>query len=296
LRIATYPRFQRRDLGHPFIFEGADLSHPPHDGPILARFRFHSRGVPMSKKIYCLIKAYDSEEHAKAFINTGEMHCRTLKKFKEIEDDNDRRDEFEGTSHWFQAKDIKMSFTVRNGNDEVLNTVDIGEPDLAGPTVFQPTIFDGFNLFCMYAVVIEDFEESYSTEDEKKPLKEKINRSIADQIRIDSRYQNFGDYAVVICNVERFIEAVESHAKNNNMKICHRLVEYFDPETFTGSFKGVEAIFRKRKTYKYQNEFRFAFNANNETHGPITLNVGPLNEFGFIGPLKDIIERLKIEI
>jgi hypothetical protein len=80
------------------------------------------------------------------------------------------------------------------------------------------------------------------------------------------------------------------------MRICHGLVEYYDPEKFAGSFKGVEAIFKKRNTYKHQNEFRFAFNANNETPGPIPIKVGPLNEFAFIGPLKDIIDRLKIEI
>jgi hypothetical protein len=96
--------------------------------------------------------------------------------------------------------------------------------------------------------------------------------------------------------VERFIKAVESHAKNNNMKIYHGLVEYFDPETFTGSFKGVEAIFRKRKKYRYQNEFRFALNTSSETHETVTIKVGTLNEFAFIGPLRDIIERLKIEI
>ena len=250
----------------------------------------------MSKKIYCLIKACDREEFAKAFINAGEMYCSTLKEFKEIEGDDERRDRFEGTSHWFQPKDIKMSFTIRNVNNQVINTIDLGESDLAGPTVIQPAILDGFNLFCMYAVVIENFEESYSTEDEKRLLKEKINRSIADQIRIDSRCHNFGDYAVVICNVERFIKAVESHAKNNNMKIYHGLVEYFDPETFTGSFKGVEAIFRKRKKYRYQNEFRFALNTSSETHETVTIKVGTLNEFAFIGPLRDIIERLKIEI
>jgi hypothetical protein len=250
----------------------------------------------MSKKIYCLIKTYDCEEYAEAFINAGEMYCRTLKEFKETERDNDRGDEFEGTSHWFQAKDTKISLTVRNENDEVLNATDIGESDLAGPTVLQPVIFDGFNLFCMYAIVIEDFEESYSTEDEKKLLKEEINKSIADQIRIDPRYRSFGDHAVVIYKVEGFVETVVSHAKSNNMKICHGLVDYFDPERFTGSFKGVEAIFRKRKAYSHQNEFRFAFNTNNKTHGPITINVGPLNEFAFIGPLEDIVEQLKIEI
>jgi len=250
----------------------------------------------MSKKIYCLMKIYDDEEHAKAFINAGEMYCKTLKKFREIHDGNNRGDRFEGASHWFQAKDVKMSLTVRNKNEEVLNNLDIEESDLAGPIVTQPAIFDDFNLFCMYAIAIEDFEESYSTEDEKKLLKEKINRSIAEQITIDPLCQNFGDHAVVIHNVERFMETVVSHAKNNNIKIYYGSVEYFDHENFTGSFKGVEAIFKKQKTYKHQNEFRFAFNTNNKTQEAIKINVGPLNEFAFSGPLEDIITLLEIKI
>jgi hypothetical protein len=218
-----------------------------------------------------------------------------LKEFKEIEDGNNRGDRFEGTSHCFQAKDIKMSFTVHK-NDEVLNIIDIEGSQLAGPTVFQPTILDGFNLFCMYAVVIEDFEKSYSTEDEKKLLKEKINRSIAEQIQIDPRCLNLGNHAVVVYDVERFIRAVESYAGTNNMETCHGLVEYFDPEGFTGSFKGVEPIFRKRNTYGHQNEFRFAFNTNKKAQRPIKFNVGPLNDFAFIGPLADIIEGIQIKI
>jgi hypothetical protein len=240
------------------------------------------------RSIYCLIKIYREEEYAKAFLNTGEMYCQTLKKFKEINDDNNRCDRFEGTSHWFQAKDVKMSFTVRNKNDDVLSTIDIEESDLAGPTVLQPAGFDGFNLFSMYAMVIEDFEESYSTEDEKKLRKEKINRSIAEQIKMDPLCQKLGDHAVVIYKVEKFIETVVSHAKNNNMKIGYKLVEYFDPDKFTGSFNGAEAIFRKQKTYKYQNEFRFAVQTNNKTQEPIKIRVGPLNDSAFIVPSKDL--------
>jgi hypothetical protein len=252
------------------------------------------RRRPMSKKIYCLIKIYDSEEHAKAFINAGEMYCKILKEFKEIEDEYNRGDRFEGVSHWFQAKDIKMSLNISK-NGEVLYTIDNVESDMAGPAVIQPTVFDFFSLFCMYAVVLEDFEESYSTEDERKLLIERINRSIAEQIQIDPRCQDLGYYAVAIYRVEKFIETVVSYAINNDIGISHGLVEYFDPESFTGSFEGVEAIFRKRNTYKHQNEFRFAFNTNNKTQGSITINVGPLNEFAFIGPLK-VIEQLKIEI
>jgi hypothetical protein len=249
----------------------------------------------MSKKIYCLIKIYDCEEHAKAFINAGEMYCKTLKEFKEIEDEHNRGDRFEGVSHWFQAKDIKMSLNIRK-NDEVLYTIDNLESDMAGPAFVQPTVFDFLNLFCMYAVVFEDFEESYSTEDERKLLIERINRSIAEQIQIDPRCEGLGYHAVVIYRVERFIETVVSYARNNNIGISHGLVEYFDPESFTGSFEGVEAIFKKRNLFKHQNEFRFAFNTNNKTQGPITIDVGPLNELAFIGPFKVIIDQLKIEI
>jgi len=256
----------------------------------------HRGGGAMGKKIYCLIKTYQTQEYANAFLNTGEMYCNTLEAFKKIEDDSARHDKYEGSSQWFQPQDVKVRLTVESDNGEILHTLNLGESDLAGPIISQPVIFDGLNLFCMYAIVIEDFEESYRTEDEKNLLKEKINRSIAAQVKIDPQYHEFGDYAVVIYKVEQFIQTVVSRAKHEDMRICHGLVEYFDPATFTGSFNGVEAIFRKQKTYSYQNEFRFVFNANGKIREPIKLNVGPLNEFAFMGPLKDIISRLEIKI
>jgi hypothetical protein len=250
----------------------------------------------MGKKLYCLIKTYETKEHADAFLNTGEMFCNTLEAFKRREGDSARCDKYEGSSQWFQPQDVKVRLTVENENGGVLDTIVFGESDLAGPIISQPVIFDGLNLFCMYAIVIEDFEESYSTEDEKKLIKQKINRSIAAQVEIDSRYHEFGDYAVVIYKVEQFIQAVAARARCENMRICHGLVEYFDPATFTGSFNGVEAIFRKQKVFSYQNEFRFVFNANGKIGEPIKLNVGSLNEFAFMGSLKDIISRLEIKI
>ena len=66
--------------------------------------------------------------------------------------------------------------------------------------------------------------------------------------------------------------------------------------TGTGSFKDLEAIFKKQKIYKHQKEFRFAFNTNNKTKGSIKFNVGPLNEFAIILPSKDINSLLEIKI
>ena len=99
----------------------------------------------------------------------------------------------------------------------------------------------------MYAIVINDFEESYSTEDEKKLLKEKINRSIAEQIKMDPLCQKLGNHAVVVYRVEKFIETVRSYAKNKNMKLCHRLVEYFDPESNYRLFQWRRCSIQKTK-------------------------------------------------
>ena len=96
----------------------------------------------MSRKIYCLIKAYDSEEYAKAFINTGEMYCKTLEEFNEINDDNERGDRFEGgLSLVFKRKTSRCHSRLEMGMTRVLNTVDIGSQDLAGPTSFSSLQF-----------------------------------------------------------------------------------------------------------------------------------------------------------
>lgn len=44
----------------------------------------------MGSRIYLLVKIFEREEHADAFLEKGEMFCRTLGDFKKIEDDEAR--------------------------------------------------------------------------------------------------------------------------------------------------------------------------------------------------------------
>lgn len=41
----------------------------------------------MGSRIYMLVKVFDKEEYADAFLQHGEMLCRTLGEFKRIEGD-----------------------------------------------------------------------------------------------------------------------------------------------------------------------------------------------------------------
>ncbi|QFY44191.1 hypothetical protein F6R98_17395 [Candidatus Methylospira mobilis] len=69
----------------------------------------------------------------------------------------------------------------------------------------------------------------------------------------------------------------------------------YEPETFYGSFKGIEPVFRKRNIYSYQNEYRFAFyNKNNDIENKI-IRIGSLSDFAKKIPIK-FLNEIKIEL
>ena len=60
--------------------------------------------------------------------------------------------------------------------------------------------------------------------------------------------------------------------------MSYGLVEYYDPETFHGSFEDVQALFRKQQRDSYQREFRFVINAGLRGDLPLWLDVGPISD------------------
>jgi hypothetical protein len=199
----------------------------------------------MANRIYLMIKIFDNEEHADAFISKGEMYCRTLGKFKEIEGDEHRGDKYEGVTDWHQADQIKLTISYRNENG-VEKTIPI--EDLAGPVIMQNTAYDRLNLFCMYAIKIEEFEEDYATEAERKVVIERINKSIAEQTKVNEKSFEMGGFAVMVYKVEDFIEKIMRYVFDNGHELSKGLIKYYDPETFHGSFEGIKSVFRKGST------------------------------------------------
>ncbi|HUX91217.1 MAG TPA: hypothetical protein VMV48_11080 [Gallionellaceae bacterium] len=213
----------------------------------------------MKKIIYCLVKIFNKidEVHADSFLNSGEMYCRALKKFKEIEDNETRGDRYEGLTHWIQPKDAIITLKLEKSIEGVPNEIIIKENDLAAPTVIQSTEYDFHNVYCMYAIAIDDFKFEYSTEEERLALQKEINNKLSKQIEIDNKVSSeLGNVAIVITNVKEFIGRVKEYSDEN---VHHGFVEYFEEKSQTALFAGMNAIFKKRSIYAYQNEYRFVF-------------------------------------
>ncbi|MCS3455317.1 hypothetical protein M2366_001384 [Aeromonas sp. BIGb0405] len=248
----------------------------------------------MDSRIMLLIKIFDKEEYADAFLNNGEIFCQTLESFKKIEDAGVRGDTYEAVSSWYQPDQVSLIISYKD-DAGVEHKIPLMPSDLAGPIITQLNKYNHLNLYCMYAVIIPEFNESYTTEEEKLLVSEKINSMLAERTTLDDEVLSLGKYAVIIHSVNDFIEKVESAAKERNYQCRHKPITYFDSDSFNGSVNELEAVFRKRHCYKYQSEYRFAF-ATQELVGPKTIHIGPIGGIAIKVPTESIKSKLRLKV
>lgn len=246
----------------------------------------------MNKRIFLLIKVFDKEEYADAFIQKGEMFCKTLGQFKKIEGDAARGDQFEAPSDWHQPDRISVSFSVKTPEGLEKHFPIEG---LAGPLVVQRTALDRLNVFCMYALTVPEFEESYETEEERLHAVSKINALLKEHATLSDEINLFGEYAVVITNVKDFITKVTEAARQGGYSLKRGLVDYFDPENFHGSFEEIESAFKKRQIYSYQKEFRFVFDSQRPPEAQ-TIHAGSLEGLAVKLKTNEINDRLELKV
>lgn len=244
----------------------------------------------MGTQIYLLIKVFDKEEYADEFIRTGEMFCKTIKQFKEIEGDVARGDQYEAVSAWHQPQGVKLTISYKTPDGEE-KSMPITE--LAGPIIIQSLAHDSLNAYCMYSVTAPEFNESYETEEERLQAVEKVNALLKTHTAVDDDMLSLGDHAVIIINVPEFINKVTEAAKAEGYELWRGLVKYFDPKTFSGEFGEVESVFMKRNIYSYQKEFRFVFDSDTP-EGAKVIHAGSLE--GIALKLKTSEINTKIEI
>lgn len=160
--------------------------------------------------------------------------------FRKLENDNVIGDKFEGIDHCAQPNKIEKITISKNGN--VLWS--------ANGSVFSEPVRVSHggaprNIFCMFSIRDAGFIGS-----------------------LDSRIHQFGDHFVIVTNTELFVERVSKSAIANGYNFEAGLMQYFDQHTYTGEV----GVFRKRVSYEYQKEFRFAIYPGGR--GAIVLNVG----------------------
>lgn len=246
----------------------------------------------MATKIYLLIKIFDKEKYADAFIQKGELFCRTLGDFKKADEEDGRGDRFEAVTDWYQPDQIKLAITYKD-SDGFEKSFPIEK--LAGPVTVQSNGYERLNLYCMYAVKVPEFEEPYETEEERVAIVEKINQMLKERITLSDEILSLGEFAVIVYHVEDFIGRIKKAAQEKDFACWNGLIDYYDPDTFHGSFKEIEAIFRKRSIYEHQNEYRFAFGSH-EPDGTKLIHLGSLDGIAVKVPTREINEKLQLRL
>jgi hypothetical protein len=194
--------------------------------------------------------------HLEQFRNNGLLYMKPQVYFSKLEADPVRKDRFEGTDKIFQPDALKH-LTIENNVDG--RKIVISPADMAGPLLMSMGK-SLCNIYCMYSVTQTSIGHA-----------------------VDERNYAFGDSFTIVLNTKEFLARVRSATKAAHFACEYRLVEYYDPDTYSGE----TGPFRKSSAYAYQNEFRLIVRPGST--GPIELTVGSLLDITTpIHPLSDI--------
>jgi hypothetical protein len=246
----------------------------------------------MKSRVLLLIKFFEEEVHADAFLQRGEMLCRNLGYFKQCEEDDGRGDPYEGVSDWFQPDQIELKITLK-GPDGTENDVEV--TGLAGPVVTQYKGYDPLNLYCMFAMKIPEFEESFESEVERISVVEKINSMLKTLGALSDDVKSMGRYAVLVYKIDSFMEKMKEAIVVRGFGYRRGLVEYYDPDNFHGSFRDPESVFRKRNIYEYQSEYRFCIDSKTSIE-KMFLHVGSLEGMAIKVQTSEINQKLQLKL
>lgn len=217
----------------------------------------------MAKRILAFVRFFKEEAHRDMFLR-GELYMNRLKCFKDYEENAEGNvgDKHEAVTHWLQPSEVVVSI----GDPDTGEMIEI--EGISAPIRVQNLIFDNYHVYCLFAVYFDQDDSFENLE------------GFAQKILPDVRAGDLGDYCSII-NAVSFLERLEKGFQKDS-EACvdagRGLVEYFDPETFSGSFTGQEAIMRKKNCYAHQREYRFfTYNGTNGTDSRV-LKIGDLSD------------------
>ena len=127
---------------------------------------------------------------------------------------------------------------------------------------------DRFNVLCTTA--------SYVDTEWVVPA-ERYDEVIARYVHIPEAVMKLGDFAVWVHQPHEFVERVKAAADNLGVEMDSGFVDYSRRPPSLG-LKDVGLIFRKRKQYRYEREFRFSFESPQRVECPLTFDVGDLSD------------------
>ncbi len=226
--------------------------------------------------IFFLAKFFEKPEYAVDFVQ-GRIYANTLKFFQELECSNpsDRADRYEGIMAWLQPEGTIM---------EIGGAV-ITADDLAGPVEIRTNWANYLNVFSMHA----GHSEALDVPSPAGLTAEDIRR----ELLVPEACASFGEDAVLVTNASEFIARVKT-ALPAGFKLYRDLVQYYDPDAYSGHFYGVEPAFRKQLRHSYEREYRLAFESPSERKKPLDFKVGDLSDITVRVKFSDLNSSLRV--
>jgi len=235
----------------------------------------------MSKQLYVFVRFFKTEAHRDSFLR-GDLYMNRLKFFKEYEEQDacNIGDKHEGTSGWYQPDQIRM--TIQDpvtGKDHLIQ-------DFAGPILIGMTRHNDYHVYCMSAI--------YGDNESKFETFEDLKASMA----LDVETGDLGEYCSIIearVFIERLDKVLKTEVQAGNI-VGRGLVEYFDPETFSGSFDEDQAIMRKKNCFSHQKEYRIFLYNGSSGDDPRAINIGDLSDVAVNCHKADLNKHMAINL
>lgn len=229
----------------------------------------------MSKTIFFFVKIFSNKNHAEDFLN-GVLYSNRLSFFRKFEEDEqaNRGDKHEAVIGWYQPKKITV----------VINGQKI--KDLAAPISLQMIQHNDLNIFCIYGAHSGPFKE----------VKDEKILELKEYLKISPDCLALGEYAVVVTQAKSFIDRVIKSVKNKGFGLKAGLVEYYDSDVFSGSFSEDDAMFRKRKEFEHQREYRFSFDTGSSGDDPLKLQVGDIRDIAVLCSTSEVNDLLQVRL
>lgn len=231
---------------------------------------------------YFLIKVFTDKLYAEKFLQ-GEIYAQRLSRFKCLEGDEERGDDFEGAIVYPPGSRLELEGT--DPETEKVSKWIVLAKEIVNLR-HQPHYFDNFNVFCTYAVDDDDLEKVPNDNFETRR-----------KLQPGEKLWEFGEHAVAILNVDSFVRRTKEAARRQGYSGWHGHVTYYDSDAGTPYMEpGMWTLFAKRRNFAHQKEFRVAIDTNTTGCNPITLNIGDIRDIAVYFHKDDLNHKVLISI
>jgi hypothetical protein len=113
---------------------------------------------------------------------------------------------------------------------------------------------------------------------------------------LHDRCFGLGRHLVLFTKPRKLLSRIKAALEGMDRPYRMDLVEYYDEGLFHGFFNGTDVLFRKRRRFEAQREYRVAVGHALEMPGPFTLDVGDLSDIAMLTTPERFNESLRLEL